>query len=210
MKKYLIPPYEFLKKKLKIAKRTFIAPKIPKNADGKVFVNLGCGNNSGREFTNVDVLKFPNIHHIHEIEKLPMFADNSVDMVYGSHVVEHIPMERLMAALTEWKRVLKPGGIFRFSVPDFDQIIKIYEGNNRDVKSVRDQILGQKPPYDNHYSVWNRKFGEEILTKAGFTNIRTWSPETADHHDFKDRSSRALDTTSGSKIPVSLNLEAEK
>jgi SAM-dependent methyltransferase len=43
------------------------------------------------------------------------FRDNTFDVVYASHVVEHIKDDR--AALSEMKRVLKPGGIAIIPVP---------------------------------------------------------------------------------------------
>ncbi len=207
MKRYLIKPYEVIKKHFKIMKRTIKAPALPKNPDGKVYVNVGCGNDSGPEFTNVDVLTFPNIHYVHDIMDLSMFSSKSVDLLYASHVVEHIPREKLQQTLLEWKRVLKPGGTFRFSVPDFDKLIAIYQGNGSIVDVVRDQVLGQKPPYDNHYTLWNEAYARTFLGDLGFVDIRLWSPDTVDHHNFSDRSSRAI-SVQGVPVPLSLNIQA--
>lgn len=209
MKKTLIRIYEYFKKIYKITKRTFVAPKIPQNPDGKIYINVGCGNDSGKEFTNVDVLKFPNIHHVQDITDLSNFADNTVDMVYASHVVEHLPREKFFSTLKEWKRVLKRGGIFRFGVPDFDKLIEIYHGNSNNVEIIRDQVLGQKPPYDNHYTLWNFEFAKKVMEEAGFVNTRKWDYKTADHHDFKDRSSRSI-KAGDKEVFFSLNIEAEK
>jgi hypothetical protein len=94
-------------------------------------------------------------------------------------------------------------------VPDFDKLIAVYEGNDRDILTVRDQVLGQKPPYDNHYTLWNFEFAKKTFLDLGFSEIRLWDPAIADHHDFKDRSSRQL--LSGNKeIPISLNVEVVK
>jgi SAM-dependent methyltransferase len=48
-------------------------------------------------------------------ELLP-FRDNSLDFVAASHVLEH--SANPVKALAEWYRVLKPGGIIYFVVPD--------------------------------------------------------------------------------------------
>lgn len=47
--------------------------------------------------------------------KLP-FSDNYLDFVFSSHCLEHIP--DYYAALTEWVRVIKPGGIIFLYLPD--------------------------------------------------------------------------------------------
>jgi ubiquinone/menaquinone biosynthesis C-methylase UbiE len=47
-------------------------------------------------------------------ESLP-FADNSFDVVYSSHVLEHVESET--KALNEMKRVLKPGGVLIIGMP---------------------------------------------------------------------------------------------
>jgi SAM-dependent methyltransferase len=53
--------------------------------------------------------------HYGDATTLP-FADNSVDYVVTSHVLEHIANP--VAALAEWYRVLRPGGIIYLVVPD--------------------------------------------------------------------------------------------
>jgi hypothetical protein len=51
------------------------------------------------------------------------FRDNSLDYVVASHVIEHVANP--VAALAEWYRVLRPGGLIYLVVPDrrytFDQ-----------------------------------------------------------------------------------------
>lgn len=51
--------------------------------------------------------------------KLP-FNDSELDYVVASHVLEHIVDD--MAALSEWVRVLKPGGYLIVAVPDEDKV----------------------------------------------------------------------------------------
>ncbi len=209
MKRIIIKIYEWARRRLMRLKRRFVAPQLPVNPEGKIYVNVGCGDSSGKEFINVDVLPYPNIHHIHDIADLSMFADNSVDLIYASHVVEHIPRESFNSTIKEWQRALKPGGILRISVPDFDKLIAVYEGNERDILTVRDQVLGQKPPYDNHYTLWNFAHAQKTFSDLGFAEIRRWDSATANHHDFKDRSSRQLNS-GGKEIAISLNVEAVK
>jgi SAM-dependent methyltransferase len=47
---------------------------------------------------------------------LSLYPDNSIDLTYSSHTLEHIPEYEW--ALREWWRVVKPGGYMLVVVPD--------------------------------------------------------------------------------------------
>jgi Uncharacterized protein conserved in bacteria len=64
---------------------------------------------------------------------LGMIPDASLDLVYMSHVLEHVPRSKLAATILEMARVLKAGGTLRLSVPDFDHIVHIYEQTGHDL-----------------------------------------------------------------------------
>jgi len=198
-----------IKKLYYLCYRTLFPPSLPVNPDGKVYVNLGCGVNTGKEFVNVDTAIYPNIHYVADIRKLNMFTNESVDFLYASHVVEHIPRGQLKEVLREWRRVLKTGGIFRMGVPDLDRLIEVYRLSNNNVSAVVNQIMGAEGGYDDHHSLWNLSYAKELLEEVGFTNIHTWDPQTASHHNFHDKTTRVIDV-GGKKIPISLNIEATK
>lgn len=209
LKKPIISGYELVNKKAKFIKRKFIKPTIPVNSDGKVYLNLGCANTSGKEFINIDVEPWPIINHIQDITDLSNFRDESVDMIYASHVVEHIPREKFASTIKEWTRVLKKGGVFRFAVPNFDALLDIYIKSNRDIDLIQDQVLGQNPPYNNHYTLWSFEKAKNLLEKFGYNNIQVWDANKVEHHDFKDRASRSIKVGS-EDILFSLNVEGEK
>ncbi|MDC0253319.1 class I SAM-dependent methyltransferase [Bacteriovoracales bacterium] len=52
--------------------------------------------------------------------------DNSCEIVFCSHVFEHIPHIKLPMVISEINRVLRPGGIFRMLTPDLEVIAKAY------------------------------------------------------------------------------------
>ena len=47
------------------------------------------------------------------------YADNSIAKIQAQDVLEHLPFDKVPFVLDEIYRVLKPGGIFRLSVPDY-------------------------------------------------------------------------------------------
>jgi SAM-dependent methyltransferase len=62
----------------------------------------------------------------HDLSKGIPFASDSVDIVYHSHVLEHLDRPVAQRFLAETLRVLKPGGISRIVVPDFELLCRAY------------------------------------------------------------------------------------
>ena len=54
------------------------------------------------------------------------YSDGSVDIVYASHLFEHLTLAAAELFLNEAYRCLKPGGIIRLVVPDLYKICKRY------------------------------------------------------------------------------------
>ena len=78
----------------------------------------------------------PNVDYVGSCTSLEQFADNSIDEVYASHVLEHLGFrEELPKALREIWRVLKPGGVLKISVPDFERLCTMF---------VNPQVPGRK------------------------------------------------------------------
>src|SRR6185295_15609838 len=47
------------------------------------------------------------------------YADASIAKIQAQDVLEHLPFDKVSSVLDEIYRVLKPGGVFRLSVPDY-------------------------------------------------------------------------------------------
>jgi len=63
---------------------------------------------------------------VHDLSKPLPFADESIEVVYHSHVLEHLDRDDAVEFLLEIKRVLKPNGIHRIVVPDFEDAARLY------------------------------------------------------------------------------------
>ena len=175
-----------------------------------MLIHLGCGDIDSPGFINVDARPAPHIHFVSDVTDLPMFPDNHADLVYACHVLEHIPHPRLRKTLWEWGRILKPGGVLRLAVPDFEGALRVYGSSGRTVASVLPILMGsQADQYKVHHCVFNEAFLSEKLVEAGFRTVRRWNPDEADQHDFKDWAN-AVVTVEDEDIPISLNLEGVK
>lgn len=62
----------------------------------------------------------------YDLSKGIPFGSDSVDIVYHSHVLEHLDRPVAERFLVEMHRVLKPGGLCRIVVPDFESACRAY------------------------------------------------------------------------------------
>jgi predicted SAM-dependent methyltransferase len=90
------------------------------------YLNLGCGSRFHPSWTNVNFTPSGKDVIAHDLNQGIPFADNSFDVVYHSHVLEHFPKNQAVNFLKECYRVLRPEGILRVVVPDLEQIVKAY------------------------------------------------------------------------------------
>ncbi len=190
-------------------KRRFATPQMPKRADGKLLIHLGCGSIAGKDFLNVDGQALPHVHHVADVTKLPMFERGVADLVYACHVFEHFEPSEHRIVLWEWARVLKPGGTLRIAVPDFDKLVAIYQAMDGDVSSIWPMLMGTYEGYSPHRAIFNEAFLRGLMEQAGLIDVRIWDPNQVEHHDFEDWASRPV-VRAGKNWPISLNLEGDK
>jgi predicted SAM-dependent methyltransferase len=92
----------------------------------KSYLNLGCGARFHPSWTNIDFVAAGPAVIAHDLRQGIPFADESFDVVYHSHLLEHLPKSQAPSFLRECHRVLKPGGVHRIAVPDLERIARNY------------------------------------------------------------------------------------
>ena len=81
----------------------------------KMTLNVGSGNSKIVEhICNIDIFAYDNVDVVCDIADLP-FLDNSIDVVFNSAVLEHVPNPQKV--VDEIYRVLKPGGVIYTAFP---------------------------------------------------------------------------------------------
>ncbi|MEG4492376.1 tetratricopeptide repeat protein [Microcoleus sp. D3_18_C4] len=173
--------------------------KMPKEP---IYLHLGCGNLDHPEFINIDIRPAPHIDYVRAIDDLSIFADESVDLIYASHCLEHFSHVQIPRILKEWHRVLKVNGILRLAVPNLDLIIKMYHEHGNCIGPILGRLMGgQDYEFNYHKTIFNQASLEHLLLEvANFKEVRMWQPGTTDITNFPD----------SSRDPVSLNMEAIK
>lgn len=180
-------------------------------------LNLGCWHRDIPGFTNVDLCDMPHIHHKTSIDQLPMIADGACELVYASHSLEYFDRQDAERVLAEWRRVLRPGGVLRLAVPDFDALLEVYKrsGELRFLlgplygRMEIDTPQGKQKLY--HRTVYNFSHLQALLECCGFANVRRYDWRQTVHRDFDDHSQAYwphMDKDNG--LLVSLNVEADK
>jgi len=92
----------------------------------KTYLNLGCGSRLHESWTNADLYSMnPEVIILNALERLP-FEDSAFEVIYTSHVIEHIPKNKALPLLQECHRLLQKNGVIRIVVPDLEQIALNY------------------------------------------------------------------------------------
>jgi predicted SAM-dependent methyltransferase len=174
-------------------------------------LHLGCGKKYIPGFIHIDVVEYDHINHVASIDNLSFIPDESVDLIYNCHVLEHFKRQDVNRVLKEWYRVLKKGSILRTSVPDFEKIVEVYT-KYKDLKMVIGPLFGRMDYlYNIHYNTFDFKTIEEELKKAGFKDVYRYNWQETIHKDYDDYSQAYIphmDKENG--ILISLNVESIK
>ena len=83
----------------------------------------------GRRALGVEVGHWPKGVRHRDIRRGLPYADESVAVVYASHVLEHLHRGDTVRFLTHVRQLLKPGGVCRVVVPDVHAIVTWYLAN---------------------------------------------------------------------------------
>jgi SAM-dependent methyltransferase len=176
----------------------------------KRYIQYGCGFTAPAEWINYDASptlrferlpvlgrlytrnrqRFPaNVKYGDIVKGLPEKPE-SCDVIYCSHILEHLAYSDFITALQNTYILLKPGGIFRGVVPDLKSAVMNYieEYDKVDAPAnelLRNTMLGiesrpkslpskMKSIYGNskHLWMWDYKSLAFELKKAGFINVR--------------------------------------
>jgi len=82
----------------------------------KAKLQIGCGKKPMAGYVNLDVIKYPWVDVVHDLDRFPWpFRDSQFEEVYANSVLEHL--DDLLRSMGEIHRILRPGGVLRGGVP---------------------------------------------------------------------------------------------
>lgn len=174
-------------------------------------LHLGCGDRYIPGFVHIDVVYYDHVDYLMPVDDLMIYEDDSVDLIYSCHVLEHFHRKKVLRVLEEWHRVLKPGGVLRISVPDFSKLCEVY-AETKDIDLVIGPIIGRQDYlYNIHYNIFDYASLERVLKETGFKKVVRYDWRKTEHShidDFSQAYYPHMDKVNGKLL--SLNLEAEK
>lgn len=97
--------------------------------------------------------------------------DNTVDYCFSAHVLEHLYREQAIRCVREVYRVLKPGGVFRVTVPDLDLAVAKYDSQDPDVLLKLVYESDQPRDKNRHHWMYNAHSMGRLLRSAGFALV---------------------------------------
>lgn len=176
-------------------------------------INLGCGwRDFGKEWIHIDGGDYPHLDS-KDIVNLP-YDNNSIDLIYASHVLEYFDRVEVVDVLNKWYSKLKKGGILRLAVPNFEVIAKLYIEKNIPLKNFVGPLYGRMEMGDQwiyHKTTYDFSELSQILSECGFTKVTPYNWGNTEHAGFDDHSQAYIphmDKENGTLI--SLNIEAIK
>ena len=144
-------------------------------------LNIGCGKRVIHGWVNVDMTDGPGVDVVAGMHDLP-FEESSCTDIMAIHVLEHVYPWEAEVAVSEFIRVLVPGGRLALEMPDF------YKCCVNVAKEVRHHkhpdMLGLFGLFGDHQTkdpLMMHKWGYTpeslgaLLQKHGFSNIRSES-----------------------------------
>lgn len=81
-------------------------------------LEIGPGQKRIPGFETLNIVDDPVVDYICDASKTLPFRDNTFDIIYASHILEHIPWYQTESTIHEWVRILKPNGYLEIWVPD--------------------------------------------------------------------------------------------
>ena len=175
--------------------------------------NIGCGHrNFGKEWIHIDGENYAHIDSSDIFIK--DYQDNSAELIYASHFIEYFDREEIVPLLKRWKNVLKPNGVLRLAVPDFDVCAKLYTDGKYPLDRFLGVLYGKMPMGDKtiyHKTVYDYLSLTALLNEIGMRKVKKYNWENTEHAQFDDHSQAYLpDMDKENGTLISLNVECIK
>lgn len=146
-------------------------------SDGLRRLDIGAGTNPFKpedpEWEHLDARPIFHIEHICDMQSEDMpFKDNTFDELRAYSILEHVTFRRVPFVLSEWFRILKPGGKITIVVPYIDGILRGRAANATSDHDFMGYLGGdQDYPQNFHIAHFDRQLLDKRLKEAGFTNL---------------------------------------
>jgi hypothetical protein len=118
-----------------------------------VRLNLGCGDGKLPGYVNIDAVASVAPDLVHDLAAPLPYADQSVDEVLASDLLEHFDKYQRWLVAHDWTRVLRVGGRLVVQVPDFARILRkvLWHGLAVGTDQIFGETLWRSTTYLGHF-----------------------------------------------------------
>lgn len=166
-------------------------------------LHVGCGKNILGGWLNSDLEPFSaRVVALDATATLP-FGDGTFDFIFSEHMIEHVSYADARKMLSEFQRVLRPGGKIRISTPDLLFLIDLFRAEKSDrqeryIQWSADTFVPDAPCYretfvlNNFMRNWEHKFIydervlRDALERAGFVEITRYGLNASGDEELRD------------------------
>lgn len=141
-------------------------------------LNLGCGSRYHLYWINIDSHSNTPDVIAHDLTQRLPFADKFADVVYHSHVLEHLSKSFASVFLHECYRVLKPGGIIRVVVPDLEQIVRAY------LELLERSLQGDEIAQKRYDWIMLEMLDQMVRSRSGGEMLKYWQQNPMPAEEF--------------------------
>lgn len=127
-------------------------------------------------WVNVDVSGDQDV--LSDIKSLD-YPDSSVDEIQNIHVFEHFNRKEAIAALKEWRRVLKDGGKLVMEMPCLDKVASLIALGEKNLRLTLFALYGdpaRPEPEMQHKWCWSVDEITKQLLFSGFVDVKIEQP----------------------------------
>jgi len=137
-------------------------------------LELGCGERPTEGYLHQDIIELPGMDYSCQPWEIALL-ENSLTEVIAIGVMEHLRFNEFHLTLKHMFKLLMPGGVFLFDIPD----LRVWSGylydylNNRPVPFTKEHIYAnfygwQRWVGDEHKSTWTKEDVYDELISIGF------------------------------------------
>lgn len=172
-------------------------------------LEIGPGAHPIPGFETLNIVAGRWVDYVADAAKPLPFADETFELIYASHILEHVPWYQSLDVLKEWVRILQRGGALEIWVPDGLKICRAFVAaeDQNDRAFEEDGWFKFNPRHDPclwasgrvftygdgdgnprspnwHRALFSRRYLQSLLQQAGLVDVRPLQPEQvrgADH-----------------------------
>jgi predicted SAM-dependent methyltransferase len=165
-------------------------------------LHLGCGKVKFDGWINIDLdEKLDPVDIVWDVSDSLPFEDNSCEIVYHEHMLEHLPIDKGVFLLRECHRVLQAGGVLRVAMPSLDILLEKASSENwrnqdwltwleYQFIQTRAEMINIAFRWWGHQWLYDREELHRRLHEAGFKQIRDVKWGHSDLPELRNRETR--------------------